>query len=254
MRLDGEVVVVTGGARGIGLGIAEACADAGAAVAVADVDGDAAREAAAALAARGGPAAGLACDVTRAADVQRAVAEVARRLGRISGLVNNAGILLEGRAGDLGEDDWNRVLAVNLTGPWLCTRAALPQLADGGGAIVNVASIAGLAAQVNHVAYSVSKAGLLNLTRTVAVEYGRSGVRCNAVCPGTIDTELSRRYLAGFDDPDAMRAALVERAFVGRLGTPGDIGQAAVFLLSGASGFVNGAALVVDGGRTARLA
>jgi NAD(P)-dependent dehydrogenase (short-subunit alcohol dehydrogenase family) len=253
LELEDGKVLVTGAGAGIGRAIALTCASAGAAVAVVDADGERAEAVATEVTQAGGSATALRADVAVWPEVQQVVADAVEALGGLTGVVNNAGILLEGPAGELAEDDWDRVLAVNLKAPWLCAKAALPHLQAGGGAIVNIASIAGLAAQPNHVAYSVSKAGVINLTRTLAIEYGRSGVRCNAICPGTIVTELMQSYLDGFPDPEAKRAELQDRNFAGRLGEPGDIAEAVVYLLSQRASYVNGATLVVDGGRTARV-
>ena len=251
--LAGAAVLVTGAAQGIGRGIAEACAHAGADVAVADRDAEGAGALAAALDAAGTRCVALSADVADAGSVAAMVADAAAALGRLTGLVNNAGVLHNDAVVDLTEETWDRVLNVNLKGPWLCIRAALPHLRAAGGAIVNIASIEALGAAAGHVAYSVSKAGLLNLTRTVAIEHGRDGVRCNAVCPGTIETELTAAHFAGYPDPQATRDEYVARNFAGRLGTPADIAAAVVYLLSPAAGFVNGAVLVVDGGRLAKV-
>jgi NAD(P)-dependent dehydrogenase (short-subunit alcohol dehydrogenase family) len=254
MRLDGQVVVVTGAGSGIGTGIAHACADAGAAVGVVDLDGESASQVAAAVEAAGGAAVALAADVTVRADIERTLDELAARFGRITGLVNNAGILAEGTVAELSDADWDRVIAVNLTAPFRFTRAVIPHLrAAGGGAIVNISSVEGLGAGARHVAYSASKAGLLNLTRATAIDHGREGIRANAICPGTIETPLYETFIAGHDDPEAMRDQMIARNFANRLGRPADIGAAVVFLLSDEASFVNGTTLVVDGGRLAKV-
>lgn len=253
MRLDDDVVLVTGAGRGIGRGIAQACARAGAAVVVVDVDEDTATEVADAIVAEDGRAHAVGADVTDPARVRAAVASGVAAFGRLTGLVNNAGILREGSVLELSEADWDAVVAVNLDAPFHCIRAAAPHLLEHGGAIVNIASIEGLAAGPRHVAYSATKGGLVNLTRAVAIDLGRRGVRCNAVCPGSVETPLYEAFLAGHDDPEAARQSLVDRNFAGRLGQPSDIGSAVVWLLSDQASFVNGASLVVDGGRMAKV-
>jgi NAD(P)-dependent dehydrogenase (short-subunit alcohol dehydrogenase family) len=254
MRLDDQVVIVTGGGSGIGTGIATTCASRGASVAVVDMDGVAAQRVADDIDAVGGSSLAITADVTKASDIHAMVDATRERFGRITGLVNNAGILVEGTVGELSDDGWDRVLAVNLTAPFRLTRAVIPHLrAAGGGAIVNISSIEGLAAGARHVAYSASKAGLLNLTRATAIDHGREGIRANAICPGSVETPLYEDFLAGHHDPGAVRAQLIERNFANRLGLPSDIGSVVVFLLSDDASFVNGAAIVVDGGRMVKV-
>jgi NAD(P)-dependent dehydrogenase (short-subunit alcohol dehydrogenase family) len=251
-RLEGDVVVVTGGARGLGAAIARAAAQAGAHVMVGDLDGDGAEAAAAELTAEGWSARGTRLDVTDGASVEAALRSVLDWQGRVTGLVNNAGRLIEADVVSLTEEQWDAVLDVNLKGAWRMTRAFVPPMVRaGGGAIVNISSLEGLFARPGHVAYAVSKAGLLNLTRATAVDFGRSGIRCNAICPGSIDTALLRQHLDATGDAQAAADDLVGRNRTGRLGRPDEIGATALFLLSGEAGFMNGSHLVVDGGRGA---
>jgi NAD(P)-dependent dehydrogenase (short-subunit alcohol dehydrogenase family) len=252
--MDGHAVLVTGAASGIGAGIARACAQAGAAVAIVDRDADGAERVADEIVAAAGRAVPVRADVTRPEDVTAAVDATVAAFGSLSGLVNNAGILLEGSVLELADADWDRIMAVNLTAPFLLTRAAVPHMLErGGGAIVNIASIEGLAAGPRHVGYSVTKAGLVNLTRATAIDLGRQGIRANAICPGSVETPLYEAFLAGHEDPDEVRQQLIDRNFANRLGRPADIGAAAVFLLSDDASFVNGTTLVVDGGRMAKV-
>jgi NAD(P)-dependent dehydrogenase (short-subunit alcohol dehydrogenase family) len=238
--LAGKAGVVTGGSQGLGRAIAEAFAAAGAAVAVVDVAG--AQDAAAAL---GGGAIGLTADVTDAGAIDAAFAEVAERLGGFDFLINNAGVRAMAPFVDHPLDVWRRTLDVNLTGSFICAQvAARLMLARGGGAIVNLASIAGRLALKNRIAYDVSKGGVISLTQAIAAELSGSGVRCNAIAPGIIETPLSAEY---FRDP-AMTSVIVANTPAGRWGQPPEIAGPAVFLCSDAASFVTGETLFVDGG------
>jgi NAD(P)-dependent dehydrogenase (short-subunit alcohol dehydrogenase family) len=250
-RLDGRVAIVTGGGGSMGREAALLFAAEGARVVVADSDEPAAVRTAAEVRACGGLVAARTVDVTRPAEVQAMVDFAVETFGALHVLHNNAGILPADDAGllDTPETTWHRVLEVNLTGVWLGCRAAVPaMLRSGGGAIVNVASmVALLGSATPQMAYTASKGGVLALTREVAVEYARRGIRVNALCPGPIDTPLLAELLA---DPQQR-----ERRFVhipmGRLGRPEELARAALFLACDDSSFMTGAALVVDGGITA---
>jgi NAD(P)-dependent dehydrogenase (short-subunit alcohol dehydrogenase family) len=185
------------------------------------------------------------CDIASEADVAQAGTRIRRDLGKVSGLVNNAGLLRAGGLGEVAIADWNEVLAVNLTGYLLCSREfGQDLLAAGHGSIVHVASIAALHPQTRSGAYSASKAGVLLLSRQLAAEWGPRGVRSNAICPGMVRTSLSAKFyeVPGFE---AARAAVTASR---RVGEPQDIAQPALFLLSDRAAYVNGAELVVDGG------
>jgi len=251
-RLEDEVVVVTGAARGLGAAIARAAAEAGAHVLVTDVLVAEAESAAAALVADGLSARAAALDVTSAASVHDSLRTVLDWQGRVTGVVNNAGRLIEADVVSLGEDQWDAVLDVNLKGAWRMCQAYIPAMIEaGGGAIVNISSLEGFYARPGHVAYAVSKAGLLNLTRAVAVDFGRQGIRCNAICPGSIETDLLSQHLEATGDPVAAAADLVSRNRAGRLGRPEEVGATGVFLLSGEATFVNGSHIMIDGARSA---
>jgi meso-butanediol dehydrogenase/(S,S)-butanediol dehydrogenase/diacetyl reductase len=235
-RLDGRTAIVTGGGSGIGKAICRRFAADGASVVVADIAGDRAEEGAAEI---GGRA--VQADVTVAADVARMV-EVA---GRVDVLVNNAGGGMNDDLLEIDGDEWDDDLALNLKSAFLCTKAVLPQMTErGGGAIVNIASVNGLAFFAND-AYSAAKAGLIQLTRSVAVRYGRFGIRVNAIAPGTIRTPLWQERV---DKRPAIFERLVSWYPLGRVGEPEDVADAAAFLASDEARWITGEVLRVDGG------
>lgn len=249
-RLDGKVAVVTGAGQGIGRAIAERFAEEGARVVVCDLNRDAAHEVAGAIGAGGGAASAIIADVGNAESVTALAAQTLDAYGRIDIVCNNAGVL-DGFAPllETSDDVWNRVIAVNLTGYFLVSRAFLPaMLRQAGGAFVNLASMAGIVAQAGGTAYTASKHGVIGLTRQVAADYGRQGIRANAICPGSIDTELSRNFLK--DAPEVR--AVVESVPAGRQGRPEEIAELAAFLASDGAGFIHGAAIMIDGGWTIR--
>ncbi|MGC3985850.1 MAG: SDR family oxidoreductase [Pseudorhodoferax sp.] len=237
------VAIVTGGARGIGLAVARWFLARGQRVALLDIEAEALQRTVAAL---GAPDAvlGLPCDVSDPAQVQAAVDRAAQVFGRIDALVNNAGIAIFKPIGETGFDDWRRVLAVNLDGPFLCSQAAVPHLlAAGGGAIVNIASISGLRASTLRVAYGTSKAALIHLTKQQATELGTLGIRVNCVAPGPVDTEMAKQVHS-----PAIRKDYHDVIPLERYGTPEEIAEAVGFLCSPAASYVNGQLLAVDGG------
>ncbi|MES2483656.1 MAG: SDR family oxidoreductase [Pseudomonadota bacterium] len=245
LDLAGRNYVVTGAASGIGLAVAESLARVGAHVALVDRDGAGAERAAAQLRTQGARAIAVECDIASESAVAAAGARVRGELGRVAGLVNNAGLLRAGGLAEVSIADWNAVLAVNLTGYLLCSREfGRDMLEAGQGSIVHVASISGLHPQTRSGAYSASKAGVLLMNKQLAAEWGPRGVRSNAICPGMIRTALSASFyeVPGFE---AARAAVTASR---RVGEPVDIAEPALFLLSDRAGYVNGTELVVDGG------
>ena len=241
-ELAGKSGIVTGAASGIGREIASAFVAAGARVAVLDSDAAGARAAADEL----GPAAlGLECDITDEEAVAATFGEVAEAYEGLDFLVNNAGVRHVAPIVEETLEAWRRTLEVNVTGTFICSRAAIPaMLARGGGSILNLASMAGELALTNRSAYNVSKAAIVAFTKSLAVELGEQGIRANAIAPGVIETPLSAPY---FED-EAMVATLRENSPLGRWGQVGDLVGPAIFLCSPASDFVHGETLYVDGG------
>lgn len=247
METERRVALVTGAAQGIGRRTAVELASRGYEIALNDVQPVDAVEAE--IRTAGGNGYPAPADVSDEASLVRMVGEVIDACGHVDVLVNNAGISFQRRAEEMTTDAWRRILEVNLTGPFvLCREVGRHMLARGAGSIVNVASIAGLYAVADRVAYNASKHGLVGLTRTLAAEWGGRGVRVNAVCPGWVKTEMDARdqATAGYSDEDIER-----RVPMGRFASPGDIAQAIAFLADPRlSGFVNGHCLTVDGGWT----
>jgi NAD(P)-dependent dehydrogenase (short-subunit alcohol dehydrogenase family) len=247
--LSGQTVLITGGAGGIGRAIANGVAQFGAGtIVVADRDFPAAREVALQLASDGYKAEAVLVDVTDAASVRLMVEETTRASGRIDTLVNCAGVNLRKMAVELSEEEYDRILDVNLKGTFLCCQAAgRVMLRLGRGKIINLGSVSSVLGHPHHAPYAASKGGVALLTKALAVEWARSGITVNAICPAYIQTGLTAGYLAQADHMQK----IVRTIPMGRLGTPEDVVGAVVYLASKASDFVTGALLFVDGGRTA---
>ena len=249
-ELDGGTALVTGAASGLGRAVAGMLGAAGARLCLVDLNEAGAKQA---LDEIGVPGAVLSADLSDPEQVDDLLVAVDRGFGPVDILVNNAGIPGVGEPKALHETstaEWLQVMAINLTAPFLLARGVIPGMVQrGGGVIVNIASVAGLGAFPGRSPYIASKAGVVNLTRSIAVEYARKGVRANAVCPGAIDTPMTHWR---WEQPDLLAAAL-SRIPVGRVAEPADIAEAVLFLASTASRYLNGAAIPVDGGWTANM-
>ena len=245
-RLQGKIAVVTGGSRGIGRAMVERFLAEGASVATT------ARKAADSLP-QNPNLLFLTGDVSKAADVTRLFDAVRERFGALDILVNNAGTQVEKTIEHTSEEEFDRVMGVNVKGVFLCSKAALSLMRKrGGGSIVNISSYDGFVADPGLAVYCASKGAVHALTRAIAVDHGRDGIRCNTIAPGWIKTEMADAYMASLPDPEAARRNLVALHPVGRSGVPGDIAECALFLASDASAFISGQQFVVDGGLTAK--
>ncbi|MGH9792590.1 MAG: SDR family NAD(P)-dependent oxidoreductase [Candidatus Acidiferrales bacterium] len=251
-RLAGKVALITGAGTGIGRACAELFAWEGARVALAGRRREPLESAARAINDAGGEALAVPCDVTQAAQVEQALAATVTRFGRLNVLVNNAGALLMATAAETAEEEWDRLMDVNLKGPFLVSREAVRQMRrNGGGAIVNIGSVLGLVGMPKRAAYAASKGGLVLLTKAMALDHAAEGIRVNCICPAIVDTELVQGLFATQPDPEAARRARAQAIPLGRFGQPVDVAQLAVFLASEESSWITGAAIPVDGGLTA---
>ena len=254
MRLAGKNAIVTGAASGIGRETALRFAEEGAAVVCADRDLEGAGAVREAITAQGGAALALGVDITEERAVARLVDDALAARGRIDILVNNAGVTILGGVAELSEAAWRREIDVNLSGAWRVSKALWPHLAAaGGGAILSTASIAGVVAAPQDAAYVASKAGLIMLTRCMALDGAGAGIRANCVCPGFVDTPMFDGFLDQQPDPAAARAHAARRTPLGRIGAPRDIADGFVYLASDEAAWITGTALVIDGGLTAGL-
>jgi NAD(P)-dependent dehydrogenase (short-subunit alcohol dehydrogenase family) len=267
-RFRGRTVLVTGAAGGIGHAVSLAFAREGARLVLSDLPESAGAATLSAVQGQGASATFIAADVSQPDQVARLVQQALDTTGQLDCAVNNAGIPgTRARTADRAVEEWNRVLAVNLTGTWLCMKHELPpMLRQGSGAIVNVASVAGLLGVRRFSAYSASKHGVVGLTKSAALEYGRFGIRVNAVCPGLVDTDLLRHISTDARSKDAsfpaslvgaLRHRVARRVLAAkqpsrRISRPDEIADAVLWLSSDAASFVNGHALVVDGGFSVR--
>jgi NAD(P)-dependent dehydrogenase (short-subunit alcohol dehydrogenase family) len=250
-RLAGKVALITGGGTGIGRAIALAFAREGAKVAVAGRRKEKLEETLRELEEQGNVGLAIVCDVAKAKDAARAVRETAKAFGKMNVLVNNAGVLHAATIEGTSEEQWDKLLTINLKGPFLMCKAALPEFRKaGGGAIVNVGSVLGLVAMKDR-AYCASKGGVTLLTKAMALDHAHESVRSNCICPSIVETELVQGLFAASEEGKALRKARIGHIPLGRMGRPEDVAEMAVFLASEESSWLTGAAIPLDGGLSA---
>lgn len=251
-RLQGKLAMITGGSRGIGRAIAEKLASEGAHVMIGDINSfnpelDSQQEHSRNIYYQY-------MDVTDTSSIKKIFRTIHQKFGYLDILVNNAGIMFEKSIEDTNEEDWDRMMQVNLKGVFFCSKYAIDAMRRSrDGAIINIGSIEGLACNPNHTAYAASKGGVHALTRALAIDLGREGIRCNAICPGWINTELNESYFEQANDRTACEKAIIALHPIGRMGLPEDIANMVCWLVSNEAGFVTGQEFIIDGGRLARL-
>jgi NAD(P)-dependent dehydrogenase (short-subunit alcohol dehydrogenase family) len=252
-KLSEKIALVTGAASGIGRASALLFAREGATVAVADRDLPGAKAAVAEITAAGGTAIALEADVSKSADVKHMLGVTIESFGRLDIVYSNAGIMSPGLLHLVSEDEWNRVIAINLTANFLVCKYALPQLMKHGGVILVTASVAGLEGRTAHAAYCASKAGVINMIKNVAMDYAKYGIRANCLCPGGVATNISIDALRGLSDAAKEKLAKWsgEAVPMARIAEPIELANAALFLCSDDASFITGSAMVVDGGSIA---
>jgi NAD(P)-dependent dehydrogenase (short-subunit alcohol dehydrogenase family) len=249
-RLEGKIALITGGASGIGRASALVFAREGAKVVVSDVAVEGGQKTVQMVQEAGGDAVFIQADVSNAADVEGLVKRSVERYGRLDCAFNNAGIGHSGTITECTEEEWDRVMAVNLKGVWLCMKYEIVYLAmHGGGAIVNTSSVAGIVGHPTRAIYTASKHGVIGLTKVAALQYAKAGIRINAVCPGPVRTGLTVPDWTR--DPQA-EARAISQVPVGRIGSPEEVAEASAWLCSNAASYITGHALVVDGGSIAQ--
>lgn len=252
MKLKNRVALVTGAASGIGRATAVRLAQEGARVTVADRNADMGAETVQMIVDAGGEAFFIACDVAKVADTEHIVAETVGHYGRLDILVNNAAVMLERNVVDTNEDEWDQIVGVNLKGTFFCAKYAIMQMRKqgGGGNIVNMASVNSFYAEGGIAAYCMTKGGIAQFTRALAMDHSKEGIRINAICPGWIETPMNANFFALGDH---IREQAAKLQAIGRIGAPEEIAAAVAFLVSDDASFMTGSMLTVDGGFSAGL-
>ena len=248
MKLSNKVVVITGSGSGIGRACALEFAAEGASVVIADINIEAAKETAEMITKSGGKATPIQVDVSSPVSVENLVEQTLSVYPQVHSLVNNAAVQINKTAEDTSFEEWNRQLAVNIGGVFLCSKYLLPHLRKTKGNIVNMSSVNGFFVEPTCAGYCATKAAIIGLTKAMAIDHGREGIRVNCICPGYIDAGLAEGYFQSQADPAKARTDAGKLHALGRIGQPGEVGRAAIFLASDDASFVTGIALVVDGG------
>jgi NAD(P)-dependent dehydrogenase (short-subunit alcohol dehydrogenase family) len=253
MRLAGKVAIITGAGAGIGRATALLFAKEGAKVVVADRDSERGAETVSIIREDGGEATFIQVDVSQAADAERMARATVETYGKLDILVNNAGIYTQGSVVEMTEEDWDRILDVNLRGVFLCSKYCIPEMIKGGGgSVVNIGSEAGIVGIQNQVAYNVSKSGVIALTKSTALDFAAHNVRVNCLCPGRTLTPLVEKVIAEAQDPESTQRALEEDRPLKRMGRPEEIAAGILYLASDESLYATGSILSIDGGYTAQ--
>ncbi len=248
-QLAGQVALVTGATGGVGSAIARLFAKEGAAVIVADIALERVAQMSAEIGVAGGVALGVVLDVTQASSCRQAVEEAVKHFGRLTTLVNSAGILRTGHIDEMEERAWDEIMAVNVTGTFLATKYAVPAIkAAGGGAIVNLSSVSAFVGSESSFAYTATKGAVLSMTYGIAQELAPYHIRVNALCPGWVDAGFTHQALRTTEDPEQLRAVANRAHVLGRMAQPEEVAQAALFLVSSSASFITGSPLFVDGG------
>jgi NAD(P)-dependent dehydrogenase (short-subunit alcohol dehydrogenase family) len=250
MSLDGKVVLITGAAKGIGKGCAQVLGKLGARIAVVDLDEVAGPLTAKGIEASGGCAVFLQADVSKTDDVQKMTARLLGAFGRLDALINNAGYHISKNVEDTDEQEWDYIINTNLKSVFLCSKYAIPHLRKTQGTIINMSSMVGLVGQRNAGAYSATKGGIIAMTKGMALDFARDGIRVNCICPGWVETPLVEDWFSQQADPQASKEYIYGRHPLGRIATPEEVAKAVVFLCSEESSFITGVALALDGGVT----
>jgi 2-keto-3-deoxy-L-fuconate dehydrogenase len=256
-RLDGKTALVTGGGSGIGREIALLFGKQGATVAIGDLNPEAGEKVAREIESQGGSAFSVPLDVSELSSAQAAVRAIVDRTGSLTTLVNNAGIGMVGNLTETSPEDFARLMSVNVNGVYHCSQAAVNQMLaqdPKGGVIINIASIAGMVAVSRRFAYGTTKGAVISMTQSIAMDYVDQGVRCNCICPGTVETPFVEAYLQRYHagEIEETRRQLHARQPLGRMGRPDEIAPLALYLASEEAAYVTGAQMVIDGGLTAR--